>query len=607
METAENKLFEGLSVTFHWTEGAPIKLRSGETVDDGKTFYGEDAYEVLVALAMKDKELYEKSCLGTFLGYDKCKISLSLASREGNEGLEYNNCRIALSELNLNCGGGPLDSLAWRFAGQETKLYNEISAIAFGNSYHYDEILEDERFTEKFKGYGLFVAEGLEKDSAHLKKEARKFFLKENEEILNAFSSYLLDEDKYLTAHPELRKEFQENQPMLYKFLIKAQDFEKYAPKCQIIDFEVAKNLDGKVYAGHRGFDKMNEYNFDDGKAYNNDYYIVTSAFNLSEWERTDGKFMPYFTKEEYNALQNIYKLKFTEELEQHPFKYFRPTKTEIIENELKESEIPATKMYNCTYAGKMALEKLEEAIYQESRSFKTTLRDGYNYEEGKNRYLLKYDNKLILDETSHSGIDVNLVKQCCCSEDNIANFIPMPNNMSDKKEELKKSIMYTRMYFPSEIYYDNDYDYHNLMKKISKMPTLEQMNNNRIKLLQKTAKNINSGLKLSSSKKEKMINAIMALTDSVTHKTSMFEPKGKNQYVLIPKIERFAVAFTITAAKLGFNQEGIKYLVNEIKSIYAANTFGKKVSNMLRTKGVKEIIKANALQNKNNDAQKGR
>ncbi len=213
--------------------------------------------------------------------------------------------------------------------------------------------------------------------------------------------------------------------------------------------------------------------------------------------------------------------------------------------------------------------------------------------------------NKLILDETSHSGIDVNLVKQCCCSEDNIANFIPMPNNMSDKKEELKKSIMYTRMYFPSEIYYDNDYDYHNLMKKISKMPTLEQMNKNRAKFLQEKVNYINSGLKLASSKKEKMINAIMTLTDSITHKTAMF--KSGKELIPLSKKERFAAAFTITAAKLGFNQENIKYLAKEIQSDYAASSFVKMVSNSLRTKGVKELIKANAPQSKSNDAQKGR
>lgn len=577
MENTENKLFEGLAVTFNWTEGEPIKLRSGEVLENSKnkTFYGEEAYEILVALALKDKKIYEKSKIGNTFENDKCKFSLSLASREGKEGFEYKDCRMDLSELNLNCGRGPLDSIAWRLAGQEVELYTTHPG-AFRNSYHYAKILETEKNEATFVNGHPSI------------KLARNNFLKEHQKILDAFYPYALEEDKYLNTHLELKNEFQKNIPRAYTFLISAKDFEEYVPKCEIMDFKVARDLDGKVYKKNPYFTRLDERNFEDAETYNEGYYIVASAFSLGEWERNNGKFLPYFTKEEYNALQNINEFEFTKIIEKHPIKNFIPLAYgqhhKYQDNEFMEQE--ANMQLFDTSKGIEALNEFEMAIMREKSDISMTQEYGFNYEEGEKHYKLKYKDNIILDETSHCGIDNNLIKSSW--NENSSTCLPLPKD-KNLAEEIKKGLILANMYFRKidDIFYFSKYDFEESNKPI---PSIKEMKNNRIQYLKKQAQSESI-----RGEKKTINNSLMVLADMIAN---------KKQFKAQTKIENFAVAYTIVAAEAGFNQDEIKDLANYISKEYNTTIFFNKVKSTLRTKQVKEIISKNDEKIKQNQGQ---
>lgn len=558
MENTKNKLFEGLAITFHWTEGEPIELRPGEILEKDKTYYGEEAYNVLVAIALKDKKLYEKNNIGASLGYDKCKLSFNLASRDGKEGFEYRDCRIDLGELNLNCGRGPLDSIAMRLAGIEVELYTTHPS-AFKNSHYYAEVLENEQNEAAFVNGHPSI------------KLAKKNFMQEHQKILDAFYPYALDEDNYLNTHLELKNKFQENIPHVYTFLINAKDFEEYVPKCEIINFGVAKNLDGKVYRKNPYLLKLDERNFEDAKLYNEDYYIVVSAFNLSEWDRNNGKFLPYLTKEEYNSIQSINKLEFTEIIEKSPFNFLSPTKCNYKNGELIELDISKEPCLKSS-KGIEALNKMEAAIMREKDNIAVTRGLGFNYEEGKKHYILKYEDNIILDETSHCGIDINLIKSTWNENYSACLLLPKDKLLADK---MKKGIALANMYFRKND--DNFYfsKYH-LDEANLPIPSMEEMKENRISYLKEQAQFFIRG-------EEKIINnSLMVLADIVAN---------KKQFKAQTKIENFAVAYTVVAAEAGFNKEQIKELVNDFNRKYDSKVFAKKVISTLRTKQVKEIM----------------
>ena len=180
---AERDSFEGLSVTFHWSE-VPIKDFHGNRYpnDEDLVLTGEKAYEFLVQLNAKDKEAFEQRTQG-HIGYDKTKVDISV------HGFDMRGLRIDLGDLEFRNAKNIADALFTRLVSYDRYLLRHPKALAAEGDATKEDCYADlaacKDATDKLR----------EQEAAYLKGHPEIQAINEKEP--SSFYTYVADKDSF--------------------------------------------------------------------------------------------------------------------------------------------------------------------------------------------------------------------------------------------------------------------------------------------------------------------------------------------------------------------------------------------------------------------------
>lgn len=178
---AEETFFDGLEVTFHWSE-TRLHDFQGNPYQEEQTLEGEKAYEFLVQLNAMDKERFNQKLLGDF-GYDKTKVDIHIPT------FTMNDMRIDLGDLELHGSNSISDALAFRLPMQARGLL---------------------KYPEQRKAF-----ETTEAECKGIIEQAN-----------NAVALFRMEEDAYLEKHPEIRAINEKQPDSYYAYLVSPEALE---------------------------------------------------------------------------------------------------------------------------------------------------------------------------------------------------------------------------------------------------------------------------------------------------------------------------------------------------------------------------------------------
>jgi len=217
---AEETYFDGLEVTYHWSE-KPLCDFQGNKYQDEQVLKGEKAYEFLVQLNAADKERFNQKLLGD-LGYAKTKVDIHIPTFTMNE------MRIDLGDLELHGANSISDALAYRLP---------LEARSFLKR------------PEQLQAYETTEA------------ECKGIIEQANDAVM----MFRMEEDAYLEKHPEIRAINEKQPDSYYAYLVspEALDFckkndlvhQEYHPK-HLGGFVILPKLDKDRTMTYGGFSK---------------------------------------------------------------------------------------------------------------------------------------------------------------------------------------------------------------------------------------------------------------------------------------------------------------------------------------------------------------
>lgn len=198
----EKDPFDGLSVTFHWSE-APISDFQGNRYEDDQTLQGEKAYEFLVQLNRADKEAFQKKIIGED-GYDKTKVDIRLHD------FSMTDMRIDLGDLEFHSAKTIADAL-------DTRLPAQARGCLRNPEYM--------------------------KACETTQEECRKILY----ESINAVATFREQEEAYLKDHPEIQAINEEQPSSFYTYLADRSTFNQCKAFGLVIEKQHPENLAGCV------------------------------------------------------------------------------------------------------------------------------------------------------------------------------------------------------------------------------------------------------------------------------------------------------------------------------------------------------------------------